>query len=98
VTGQRRHASGVYTETGVGVGVGDPGYPQPPRPGSTDRDREVMGQELTDKMLPEGQTANPIAGYLYFRLPAKARTSALELQYFAAAGKVRVLLPPVKTK
>ena len=98
VTGQRRHASGVYTETGVGVGVGDPGYPQPPRPGSTDRDREVMGQELADKMLPEGKTGDPIAGYLYFQLPAKVRTSALELQYFAAGGKMRVLLPPLKTK
>jgi hypothetical protein len=97
-TGQRRHAGGVYTDTGVGVAVGDPGYPQPPRPGSTDRDREVMNQELADKMLPEGKTADPVGGYLYFRLPAKARTSALELQYFAAGGKVRVLLPAVKTK
>lgn len=97
-TGQRRHAGGVYTDTGVGVAVGDPGYPQPPRPGSTDRDRDVMSQELTDRMLPEGNTAMPIAGYLYFRLPAKVRTSALELQYFAPAGKVRVLLPAVKTR
>lgn len=91
VTGRNRRG-GVYTETGVGVGIGDQGGAYPPRPGSTDRDRDVMGQELTDKMLPEGRTTDPIAGYLYFRLPAKTRTSALELQYFTAGGKVRVLL------
>ena len=95
-SGQRRRAGGVYTDAGVGVGIGDQG-PQMPRPGSTDRDRDVMNQELTDKMLPDGKTSDPVAGYVYFRLPAKARTSALELQYFAAGGKVRVLLPAVRT-
>jgi hypothetical protein len=95
VTGRQR-TGGVYTETGVGVGIGDQGGVQAPRPGSTDRDRDVMGQELTDKMLPEGRTTDPVAGYLYFRLPARARTSALELQYFAAGGKVRVLLPALR--
>lgn len=96
VTGQRRR--GVYTETGVGVGIGDPGYPQPPRPGSTDRDREVMNQELSDKMLPDGPSDAPVAGYLYFRIPPKARTSALELQYTAPSGRVRVLLPSARAK
>ncbi len=95
VTGRQRNG-GVYTETGVGVGIGDQGGMQPPRPGSTDRDRDVMGQELTDKMLPEGRATDPVAGYIYFRLPAKARTSALELQYYSAGGKVRVLLPAVR--
>jgi hypothetical protein len=96
-TGRQRRVGGVYTDESVGVAVGDPG-PQPPRPGSSDRDREVMGQELTDKSLPSGAITDPVAGYLYFRLPPKSRTSALELQYFAQSGKVRVLLPAVKTK
>jgi hypothetical protein len=96
VTGRNR--TGVYTGAGVGVGVGGnngPAYPDPPRPGSTDRDREVMQQELADMMLPEGQFTAPVSGYLYFPIPQKARTAALELQYFGAGGKVRVALPPL---
>lgn len=95
ITGRRR--GGVYTDTGVGVGIGDQG-PQPPRPGSTDRDRAVMDQELADKTLPDVKTSDPVAGYLYFRLSPKTRTSALELQYLAAGGRVRVLLPAPRGK
>ncbi len=57
-----------------------------------------MNQELTDKTIPDGKTTEPVAGYVYFRLPAKARTSALELQYFGANGRLRVPLPAVKLK
>lgn len=96
-TGRQRRASGVYTETGVGVGIGDQG-PQAPRPGSTDRDRAVMSQELSDKALPGGAAMDPVAGYLYFRLPPKSRNAALELQYFAKDGKIRVLLPQNRAK
>lgn len=98
-TGTRRRAGGVYTGAGVGVGVGGAGAPpQAPRPGSTDRDREVMQQELLDKALPDGPVTAPVAGYLYFRLPAKAKNSALELQYYAASHKIRVPLEPAKVK
>jgi len=96
VTGRRAH--GVYTDTGVGIGIGDQGMPAPPPPGSTDRDRDVMNQELADKTLPDGKTTEPVAGYVYFRLPPKARGSALELQYFGANGKLRVPLPALKIK
>jgi hypothetical protein len=99
VTGGRRRASSVYTGAGVGVGVGGAGAPpQAPRPGSTDRDREVMQQELLDKALPDGPVTAPVAGYLYFRLPPKAKNSALELQYYAGSHKVRVPLEPPKIK
>ncbi len=92
VTGRRTR--GVYTDTGVGVGIGGAGGPMDgPRPGSTDRDREVMREELTDKALPEGKTSDPVAGYLYFAMPSKARSSALELQYYAPSGKLRIELP-----
>ncbi len=94
VTGRRR--SGVYSGAGVGVGVGGSPYPDVPPPASTGRDREVMHQELADKTLPSGTTDQPVAGYLYFRLPAKAHNSALELQYFAKSGKVRLPLPATK--
>lgn len=83
----------VYTGAGVGVGVGDQG--QPPRPGSTDRDRMTMRQGLEDKALPEGKTTRPVAGYLYFPMTAaKRKNVAYELTYFADGGKVRVALPP----
>lgn len=92
-----RRTSGVYTGAGVGVGIGGNGggISDPPRPASTDRDREVMQQELTDQMLPEGKITAPAAGYLYFPYPQKAKTVALELQYYAAGGKIRVPLPPL---
>jgi hypothetical protein len=94
ITGRR--STGVYTGAGVGVGIGGSGMPpDPPGPASTDRDREVMQLELSDKMLPEGKTSAPVAGYLYFPLPAKAKSAGLELHYYAPSGKVRVMLPPV---
>ncbi|MBS1877300.1 MAG: hypothetical protein JSU00_29080 [Acidobacteria bacterium] len=92
----RRRGGGWYGGTGVAVATGDPGYPQPPRPAGTDRDREVMNQELADKTLPETTTNQPISGYLYFRIAPKMRTSALELQYLGKDDRVRVLLPALK--
>jgi hypothetical protein len=88
-----RRTRGVYTDTGVGVGIGGGGPMEAPRPASTDRAREVMQQELSDKSLPDGKTADPVAGYLYFPMTPKARNSGLELQYFAVSGKLRVALP-----
>lgn len=94
VTGRRR--GGMYGGGGVGVGVGGSRYPDYPAPASTGPDREVMQQELADKTLPAGPTDQPVAGYLYFRLPPKSQNSALELQYYAKSGKVRLPLPAVK--
>jgi hypothetical protein len=95
VSGPNGHA--VYTGAGVGVGIGDQG--QPPRPGSTDRDRMTMGQELEDKALPEGKTERAVAGYLYFPMATtKRKNVAYELMYYAAGSKLRVLLPPAENK
>jgi len=86
---------GVYTEAGVGVGVGEP---RPPGPAATDRDRSTMQQELEDKSLPEGKTAQAVAGYLYFPRPSgKAKTAAYELTYYGAAKQVKLRVP-VPTK
>jgi hypothetical protein len=94
VTGQRRTGGGVYTGAGVGVGVGDSG-PQAPRPGSTDRDRVTMQQELEDKALPEGKSTQTVAGYLYFPRPTgKAKNALYEINYYGTNGKVRVAVPP----
>src|SRR5215831_17842591 len=72
----RRSGGGVYTGAGVGVGVGGRGN----GPGSTGRDRDVMQMELTEKGLPEGSAAKPVAGYLYFQLPLKKK-AAHQLEY-----------------
>jgi hypothetical protein len=77
VTGQPTKVHGVTTQAGVGVGVGDGGS----APVSTNRDREVMETELREKGLPEGDTAAPVSGYLYFPISAKKKNSALQLKY-----------------
>ena len=74
-TGQEQKVGGVYTSTGVGVGVGTRGGPA-----RTERDREVMELELTEKGLPEGSTKKPVAGYLYFPLPEKKKSDAYQLE------------------
>ncbi len=73
-TGTTRRSRGVYTSTGVGVGVGST------RPASTDDDRRTMEQELSDKALPEGEAVSPVCGYLYFPISPKKKAS-YELEY-----------------
>lgn len=81
-TGRERRGGGVYTSAGVGVGVG------PRESASTDKDREVMELELTEKGLPEGSTRKPVAGYLYFQYPDKKRASDYQLEYTLAGSKM----------
>lgn len=79
VTGQPR-PGGVYTTTGVGVGVGG-SHPAPgPSAGSTEADRRTMELKLREKGLPEGNTAAPVSGYLYFSLPRK-KNAKYQLEY-----------------
>ena len=94
VTGRR--GSVVYTDTGVGVGVGQSGGP--PNPAAPDRDRAAIQQELEEKSLPEGKATSAVAGYLYFPRPrGKAKSAAVELTYYGAAGQLKLRLPvPVK--
>lgn len=94
-----RHVHGWETQTGVGVGVGGAGAPYPRQaPGSTDRDRHVMFTELTDKSLPEGTVKAPVAGYLYFPLPSKKKSSGVyELRYENNGGSVRLYVPPPRS-
>jgi hypothetical protein len=87
-TGRRQHASGVYTSTGVGVGVGGPGT----QPGSTEADRTAMETELSEKGLPEGTTSAPVAGYLYFPI-AKKKNVKYQLEYVVDGKKVVLPLP-----
>ncbi len=84
ITGQQR-PGGVYTSTGVGVGVGGPSGP-------SDRDRGVMEMELTEQGLPEGMASAPVAGHLYFPSSAKRKSGIYELEYRLRGQKVTLKL------
>jgi hypothetical protein len=77
VTGQPRIGHGVYTATSSGVGTGKT-YPVPD---ATEQDRQVMEKELSQKGLPEGRVAAPIAGYLYFFIPKRLKNTKYRLEY-----------------
>jgi hypothetical protein len=83
--------SGTHTSVGVGVGIGG-GPDGPPAPASTDADRNTMEAELTDKSLPQGLTANPVAGYLYFPAPKKRTGAIYELEYSGLSEKITLQL------
>jgi hypothetical protein len=84
VTGAQRRG-GVYTSTGVGVGIGSKGSD----PGSSEKDRAVMETELSEKGLPEGATATPVAGYLYFPI-SRAKKSTYQLEYMLNGKNVKL--------
>ena len=84
LTGQRVHG----VESGVGLGVGSSG----PRAASTDRDRELMELELTEKALPEGTVLAPVAGYLYFSISQDNKKASYELEYTLGGQKVLLKL------
>lgn len=88
-----RRSSGVYTETGVGVGVGDRGVP-PPAPSNVDP--EYIRQALRDLALADGLAAAPIGGYLYFPKPSSKDKGPVTLTWYAPAGQVRLTLPRPK--
>ena len=86
VTGTRA-PGGVYKQVGVGVGIGGSG----PQSGSTDKDRTAMEAELSEKGLPEGAAAAPVAGYVYFPVTRK-KNSTLTLEYTVRGEKVELKL------
>ena len=79
---------GVYQQVGVGVGVGRPGQ----KPGASDKDRDVMETELSEKGLPEGSTSAAVAGYVYFPISAKKNTT-YQLEYILNNQKIVLTLP-----
>ena len=83
-TSAPRRTSGVYTQAGVGVAIGDSNGP-----GTSDKDRDVMETELTEKGLSECTTAKAVAGYIYFPvLPKKKEDYQLE---YVVEGKKLLL-------
>jgi hypothetical protein len=87
VTGQRR-PGGVYTDAGVGVGVGGT---RQPTPASVEVDRRTMELELTEKGLPQGSFATPASGYVYFTLLQK-KNAKYQLEYILNGNKVVLAL------
>ena len=73
----------------MGVGAD----PSQPRAASTDRDRDTMELELSEKGLPEGTASAPVAGYLYFPLSSTKKTPARQIEY-TLNGKKMILRVP----
>jgi hypothetical protein len=91
VTGQPTKVKGVTTETGVGVAVGPPGS----QPGGSNQTRDSMEIELAEQALPEGSTAAPVSGYLYFPKSSlkKKKDATLQLHYALKDQTVILSLP-----
>ena len=59
-----RHVHTVYT--GAGVGIGGPPVAPYPNSGGYSIDPALLEEQLWRRSLPEGNSAKPVAGYLYF--------------------------------
>ena len=90
--GNRERISGVTTDAQVGVGTG--GNDNAPAP--SDQDRMAMELELSSKSLPEGSTAVPVAGYLYFPLSPKKQKnkSGYQLETTLTGQTLTLILSP----
>ena len=92
--GVGHEGGGPRTGTEVGVGIGG-SAPQPcPAYGCDHQTADAIAQDLWEKSLPDGRTAHPVAGYLYFPRPAqKQKNAAWELRYENVDSKIRLPLP-----
>jgi hypothetical protein len=81
--------TGVGTYEGTSVSNGPQQAPAPSGP-----DRHAIEEKLRAKALPEGRTAKPVAGYLYFaQYSKKHKGDALELQYTKDGAELNLTLP-----
>jgi hypothetical protein len=106
-TGPNGRTGGVYTGNSTTVAIGNPpggGYPpagapgsQQPLPRGAKPDWTALKHELEAKELPEGRTAAPVAGYLYFLKPStKEKRPDYELAWYRTAGQIRLSIPAPK--
>jgi len=84
--GRQQRSSGVYTSSGVGVGIGSN------QSGSTREDLVSMETELSEKGLPEGTATAPVAGHLYFPI-SKKKNVKYQIEYTMDGQKMTVALP-----
>jgi hypothetical protein len=87
----RRYPSTVYTESGVGVGVGNI-----PDPGVAPAPLQSLYDKLEQKALPEGLTTKAVAGYVYFpkTSPRLANsTDPYHITYQGPTGEIHLTVP-----
>ena len=80
-------APGPIYQAGVAVSTPSAG----PRPGSTEKDRQTMENELAKQSLPEGQATAPVSGFLYFPIAGKKKGGTFQLTY--SSNGTNVMLP-----
>jgi hypothetical protein len=84
------HHSEVGTYENVGV-TNDPRAAAPPKQGP---DALVVEGRVRDKMIPEGQTSAPVAGYLFFpQLKKRHKGDVAELQWSKNRESAALRLP-----
>jgi hypothetical protein len=88
-TGAPTGHSGVYERQSVGVGIPIGGKQQSPA-ATAEQSRMAIGNELSQKGLPETSAWEPVAGYLYFSVPKKSK-DGYELVYLL--GDKKIVLP-----
>jgi hypothetical protein len=80
----------VYAGSEVAVAVGD--YPGggPPPPADPHLD---LRRALQERELPDAETSQPVAGYIYFPKPrSSAKNAAYELDYYGESGQLKLAL------
>ena len=83
-----RKTSGVNTSTGVMVDMNS----KKKNPKTSAADYQAMTAELSEKSLPGVLTAKPVAGYLYFPVPA-SKHEPYQLEYQTPTGTLIIPLP-----
>lgn len=93
VTGRPVTNAGTYER--VGVSSGDDPNRRAPYPSASDVDADRFEAMLAKWSLPEGRTASPVAGYVYFPLPksGKGKAKTYELQYSRDGASASLTLP-----
>jgi hypothetical protein len=71
----------------AGNAAGQEGADAKATSGAGDKENPLLAV-LTEKVLPEKETREPLAGLLYFSLEGKHKPKDLELQYRGPAGKL----------
>ncbi len=94
----RRYPGSVYTESGVGVGVGDPrgAGPPPDNPGMGGASPQSVYDKLEQKALPEGKTTKAVAGYVYFPKVSPQLANSTEpfhITYQGPTGPMHLTVP-----
>ncbi|MCU1256373.1 MAG: hypothetical protein JWM83_2672 [Candidatus Angelobacter sp.] len=90
---ERTSSGGVVQRSRVGIGVpigGGGGGSKLPEGRTAEGNHRAIEAELREKGLPEADSWDPVAGYLYFSVPKKKK-GGYELVYMA--GEKKVVLP-----